>query len=67
MISDDIKQLKDTFPDVYTSNDPRKMVENVMEFLSLSKEEIIEHKIKNIGNIQKNHTYINRAMAMEKL
>jgi spore maturation protein CgeB len=67
LVSDEIKQLENTFPDVLTANNPYDMIDKIMSLLALSNEEILDLKKKNMLNIVENHTYLNRVISMEKM
>tara|TARA_R100000008_G_scaffold76809_1_gene56886 strand:+ start:526 stop:1440 length:915 start_codon:yes stop_codon:yes gene_type:complete len=67
LVSDEIKQLEDAFPSVLTANNPYDMIDKIMSLISLSNEEMLDLKKKNMLNIVENHTYLNRVISMEKM
>ena len=60
LISDEIGQLKDIFPNVKTSNNPLELVKMTKEYLSLTEKERYNIKEENLQNILDNHCYTNR-------
>jgi len=60
LISDEIGQLKDIFPNVKTSNNPLELVKMTKEYLSLTEKERYNIKEENRQNILDNHCYTNR-------
>jgi spore maturation protein CgeB len=67
LVSDDEGQLERIFPDVERTNDPKKMVTLVKEYVSMSTEKLNSIKKRNRKNILENHTYINRVQQLLKL
>ena len=67
LVSADEGQLERIFPDVERTNDPKKMVTLVKEYVSMSTEKLNSIKKRNRKNILENHTYINRVQQLLKL
>ena len=67
LVSDDEGQLERLFPDVKRTNDPKKMVTFVKEYVNMSPEKLNSIKKENRKNVLENHTYINRVKKLLKL
>jgi len=64
LVCDEVNQVKSLFPDVFLSNDPKKLIEKTIEYCKLSPSKLKAIKKENINFIESNHTYIKR---VEKL
>ena len=60
LISDNIKQIGDTFSFVEMSNSPPEMVELAKQYINMTDDKLNELKITNRNLILKEHTYVNR-------
>ena len=67
LISDEVGQLKNMFPHVKTSNDPKELVGFAREYLSLTEKELSKIKEENRQNILDNHCYIHRVQQLLNL
>tara|TARA_Y100001938_G_scaffold31586_1_gene43160 strand:- start:1301 stop:2236 length:936 start_codon:yes stop_codon:yes gene_type:complete len=67
LVSDDEGQLERLFPAVKRTNDPKKMVTFVKEYVNISPEKLNSIKKKNRKNVLENHTYTNRVEKLLKL
>lgn len=60
LVCDEVKQVKKLFPDVFLSNDPKKLIEKTKEYCNLKTEDLNNLKRNNVDYIENNHTYIKR-------
>jgi spore maturation protein CgeB len=67
LVSDDEGQLERMFPDVKRTNDPKKMVTFVEEYVNMSTEKLNSIKKRNRKYILENHTYVNRVNQLLKM
>ena len=67
LISDEVNQLEQLFPNIKTSNNPEKLVDFAKELMALSNKEINNIKEKNKQNVLANHCYTNRVKQMLNL
>jgi hypothetical protein len=61
LVSDEVYQITDLFPNVFQSNDYKKLVDKAKELCNLSISDLNEIKEENKRYIEANHTYIKRA------
>lgn len=61
LISDEVDQITELFPNVFQSNDCKKLVDKAKELCNLSVSDLNEIKQKNKNHIEQHHTYIKRA------
>ena len=64
LVSDEVDQLKNFFPEVKTTNDPKQMVKFVKEYVNMDESELNSIKEKNRKMILENHTYTHRALKL---
>jgi hypothetical protein len=64
LVSDEIGQLKEIFPNVPTTNSPKESIKQIKQYLSLTKKELNVIKEENRNMILKDHTYICRIKQM---
>jgi len=67
LISDQVDEVSNLFPDLKTSSDPDKFVDLVRQALNTSCDELNFIKKQNKLDIMNNHTYINRVEQLIKL
>ena len=67
LVSDEVGQVSRLFPNIKMSNDPKKLVKLVEEYVKMPIDELLEIKKENKENIISNHTYINRVQKLLSL
>ena len=67
LVSDDEGQLERLFPDVKRTNDPKKMVTFVKEYVNMDTERLNSIKKRSRKFILENHTYVNRVNQLLKM
>lgn len=60
LITDKINQIDRLFPNVFSSNNPKELVEFSLDFINKNITDINNEKLKNQNMIEENHTYIKR-------
>jgi len=64
LVSDDVDQVTDIFPNVHVSNDPKSLIAKVKEYCSFDDNTLLRMKRENIQNVLDNHTYVERVKEM---
>jgi hypothetical protein len=67
LVSDTVGQLTRMFPDIQTTNEPKKMVEICKELLSLEDKELEDIREGRRQDVLDNHCYIHRVKSMLEL